>query len=159
MMAFQIGDKVIHLNHGLGEIADIEEKLVHGETVSCYVFKSPSLTVWVPISTDIRNNLREPKSQREFKKHISILKKPTEQLSEDHLQRKKQLTQLMNEGQLKSICRIVRDLSDLGKDVKLSDADKSILDRATNSLLVEWVYTQSVPLPHAQEKMAELISS
>ena len=157
-MTFQIGEKVIHLNHGLGEIVDIEERKVHGENVRCYVFKSPSLTIWVPVTVETQNNLRAPTSKREFYKHVSVLKDSIEPLSEDHLQRKTQLTQLMNEGQLKSICRIIRDLSVFGRDVKLSDADKSILDRAKNSLLVEWVYTQSVPLPHAQEKMAELIS-
>ncbi|MBC8506221.1 MAG: hypothetical protein ISR58_22050 [Anaerolineales bacterium] len=160
-MAFQIGEEVIHLNHGLGKISDIEEKMVHGETVSCYVFQTPSLTVWVPIDAEDRHNLRAPKSKKEFRKLFSVLQSPIEPLSEDHLKRKKQLSQLMNEGQLRSICRIVRDLTGFGKDkdIKLSDVDKSILERATNSLLVEWVYSLSVPLPHAQEKMAELLNS
>ncbi len=158
-MDFQIGDKAIHFTHGLGEIENIEEKTVHDQVVSCYVFRTPSLTAWVPVDAEDRQNLRAPKSKREFKKMFLTLQSPNEPLPDDHVKRKKQLLELLKDGQIKSICRVVRDLSDYSNTIKLNDVDKSILDRAINSLLVEWVYSLSVPLPQAQEKMAEFLSS
>lgn len=158
-MVFQIGDKVIHLTHGLGEIIDIETKTVHNHYVSCYVFQSPRLTVWVPVKSEDQHNLRAPKSKGEFEDLFSVLESPNEPLPDDHLQRKNQLLELLKDGRLKSICRVVRDLSDYSKEIKLSDIDKSILNRAKNSLLVEWVFSLSVQLPHAQKEMATLLSS
>jgi len=158
-MDFRIGDKAIHLNHGLGEIMDIEDKTIHKHIVSCYVFRTPDLTVWVPVDTEDQNNLRAPKSKREFEDLFQVLQIQNEPLPEDHLKRNKQLLEMLKDGKLSSICRVIRDLSDYSNDIKLSDMDKSILNRAKNSLLVEWVYSLSVPLPHAQKEMAALLNS
>ncbi len=158
-MVFEVGDKAIHLVHGLGEIVKIEDKTVHDHMVSCYVFQTSSLTVWVPVDVENQHNLRAPKSKREFEDLFTVLQSPNEPLPEDHLKRKKQLLELLKDGQLKSICRVVRDLSDHSNKIKLNDVDKAILDRAINSLLVEWMYSHSVPLPEAQEKMAEFLNS
>ncbi len=156
-MDFNSGDKAIHLVHGLGYIADIEDKTVHDHIVSCYVFQTPSLTVWVPVED--QHNLRAPKSKSEFEDLFPVLQNPNEPLPEDHLQRKKQLLELLKDGQLISICRVVRDLSDYGNTVKLSDIDKAIHERAINSLLVEWVYTFSIPMLQARKMMAEFLSA
>jgi len=158
-MNFKIGEKVIHLNHGIGDVVDIEDKMVRDRTVSCYVVKTPSLTVWVPIDDGDRHSLRAPTSKREFKNLFSVLQGPVEPLPEDRLERKKKLLELLKSGQLNSICRVVRDLSSFGKERNLSEEDKITLHRAKDSLLAEWVYSLSVPLPQASQKMEELLNS
>ncbi|MBC8509610.1 MAG: hypothetical protein ISR58_20565 [Anaerolineales bacterium] len=158
-MVFQIGDKAIHLTHGLGEIVDIETKTVHNHYVSCYVFQTPFLSVWIPVKTKDRNSLRAPKSKSEFEDICSDLESPNDPLPGNILIRKKQLLEILKDGQLISICRVIRDLSDYSKEITLSDIDKSILDRAIKSLLVEWVFSLSVPLPQAQKEMAAMLSS
>ena len=79
-MIFQIGEKVIHVNHGIGDIVKIEDKIVHDCNVSCYVVRTPTLTVWVPIDDGDRHSLRAPISKHEFKKLFSILRDPIETL-------------------------------------------------------------------------------
>ena len=44
MMAFQIGDKVIHRTFGMGEITRIEEKTINGHQVNCYVVSITDMT-------------------------------------------------------------------------------------------------------------------
>ena len=158
-MSFQIGEKVIHVNHGIGDIVKIEDKIVHDRNVSCYVVRTPTLTVWVPIDAGDRHSLRAPTSKRAFKKLFSVLRGPNEPLPEDRLERKKQLLELLKSGQLKSICRVVRDLSSFGYERTLSEEDKSTLRRAKDSLLAEWVFSLSVPLPQASQTMDELLNS
>ena len=36
-MGFHIGDKVIHCTHGLGEIVQIEQKVIRDRLTDCYV--------------------------------------------------------------------------------------------------------------------------
>ena len=83
---FQIGEKVIHVNHGIGDIVKIEDKMVRDRKVNCYVVRTPDLTVWVPIEDGDRHSLRAPTSKREFKKLFSILRGPNEPLPEDALE-------------------------------------------------------------------------
>ena len=158
-MDFQIGDIVIHTIHGLGEVVQIEDKMIHGNITSCYVVRTSDLTVWVPMDAGDQHSLRAPTPKKEFETLFATLHGPNEPLPEDRQERKRILRELLNDGQLTSIFRVVRDLSSFGQQKKLSDEDKAILDRAVNSLLAEWVFSLSVPLSQARQKMGELLGS
>lgn len=157
-MGFQIGDKAIHWAHGLGEIVDIEEKIVHGNPTRCYVFRTASLTIWIPIDDLPQHSLRLPTRPDDFEKLFSILTAPGETLQEDRVLRKDQLMSRMRDGQLASICGVVRDLTHFKRtNKKLNDQEKNILEQATNSLLTEWAYALGLPLHQAQQEMMNLL--
>jgi CarD family transcriptional regulator len=156
-MDFQIGDKVIHSTHGLGEVVQIEEKVIQEHIKSCYVVRTQNLTIWVPVENHEQHSLRVPTSNSEFTDLFTIFHSPPELLPEDRLERKKLLHELLNDGQISSICRVVRDLTYLDRQKKLNEEDRSILERAKKSLLDEWVYSQGVPLAQARQEMAELL--
>lgn len=157
-MGFEIGDKVIHWAHGLGEIVQIEERIIGEQFTNCYVVKTPSLTIWVPINEMQQHSLRHPTSPEEFAKIFTILKGPGETLLEDRVLRKNQLMAQMNGGQLLPICQVIRDLTHLKLSKKLNEVEKSILERATNSLLTEWAYSMEVTLVQAHQAMLSLLT-
>jgi RNA polymerase-interacting CarD/CdnL/TRCF family regulator len=72
-MAFQIGDQVIHCTFGLGEITQIEEKIINGHPTNCYVVQITNMTIWIPIEDQQQNSLRLPTSPEEFNKVLPIL--------------------------------------------------------------------------------------
>jgi len=156
-MGFQIGDKVIHCTFGLGEIANTEEKIVQGQLTNCYVVRTSDLTIWVPIDDLQQQSLRAPTPPGEFEKLSAILTDPSETLLEDRVLRKNQLLAQIKDGQLASICRVVRDLTYFKRSKKLNEQEKFILERATNSLLTEWNYSLGVPRTQAQQAMENLL--
>ena len=155
-MGFQIGDKVIHCTFGLGEIVHIEEKLIQGQPTNCYVVRITDLMIWVPID-NLQHTLRVPTPPEEFEKLSAILTNPGETLLEDRVLRKNQLLAQIKDGQLASICRVVRDLTYFKRSKKLNEQEKSILERAINSLLTEWTYSQGIPLVQAHQAMSNLL--
>ena len=155
-MGFQIGDKVIHCTFGLGEIVHIEEKLIQGQPTNCYVVRITDLMIWVPIDNQ-QHTLRVPTPPEEFEKLSAILTNPGETLLEDRVLRKNQLLAQIKDGQLASICRVVRDLTYFKRSKKLNEQEKSILERAVNSLLTEWTYSQGIPLVQAHQAMSNLL--
>jgi RNA polymerase-interacting CarD/CdnL/TRCF family regulator len=156
-MSFHVGDKVIHWSYGLGEIVHIEEKPILGHPTKCYVFRTADLTIWIPINDVQQHSLRSPTSPEEFVKLSSILTSPGEKLVEDRALRKDQLMAQMRDGQLASICRVVRDLTHFKRSTKLNDQEKSILERAMNSLLTEWTYSLAMPLNQAHQAISNLL--
>src|SRR5512136_503513 len=102
-MGFDIGDKVIHCAHGLGEIVNIEEKNIHGCLTKCYVVRTSDLTIWIPIDDLQQHSLRLPTPPEEFLRLSAILTNPSEMLHEDRVLRKDRLMAQMNDGQLASI--------------------------------------------------------
>lgn len=160
MMDFQVGSTVIHAKHGLGEIASIEETLINGQKTACYIVKTRDLTIWVPMLDETGNcSLRAPTPETEFDQLFKILRSPYEPLPDDRKERKSRLLQQLTDGNIASLCHLVRDLSGYSHKKKLSDDDKSILERAQNSLLTEWVFSLSVPMPQARKQMGDLLQS
>jgi RNA polymerase-interacting CarD/CdnL/TRCF family regulator len=156
-VTFHIGDEVIHATHGLGKIVHIEEKIIHEQSTSCYVVRTDDLTIWIPITDIQKHSLRLPTPPDEFKKLFPVLSGPGELLPEDRIVRKDQLMAQVRDGQLISICKVVRDLTHYKQTTKLNDLEKSILDRALKSLLTEWVYSMNVPLDQAQKAVDSLL--
>jgi CarD family transcriptional regulator len=155
---FHIGDKVIHSTYGMGEIVHIEEKVIHDCLTNCYVVRTNELTIWIPINDLHQHSLRTPTLPDEFIRLFSILTNPGEALPEDRILRKDQLLARMKNGQLASICHVVRDLTQFRCLKKLSEQEKSILERAMNSLLTEWTYSLGVSQYQAQQAMTKMLS-
>jgi RNA polymerase-interacting CarD/CdnL/TRCF family regulator len=158
-MSFKIGDHVIHCSFGLGQITQIEEKPIHGNLTNCYVVRIADMTVWVPVDDSQKNSLRLPTPPEKFIKTLPILASPNENLLEDRVQRKNQLMERLRDGQLASICRVVRDLTHYQRNSKLNDQEKSILERAVNSLLTEWTLTMDLPFQQAHQAMESMLQS
>jgi len=156
-MSFQIGDKVIHLTHGLGEIVRIEEKNIHDLPTKCYVVSTADLIIWIPIDDIQQHNLRQPTPPEEFVRLFDILSGPSEKLQEDRIMRKDQLLAQMKDGQLASLFKVVRDLTHLKHSSKLNDREKSILEWSTNSLLTEWAYSLEITLNQAKLAMMNML--
>jgi RNA polymerase-interacting CarD/CdnL/TRCF family regulator len=157
-MGFHIGEQVIHCTFGLGEITQIEEKTINGQPTRCYVLLINDMMVWVPVD-DPQNSLRTPTPPDEFMNTLPILTSPTHPLLEDRLLRRNQLMEQLRDGQLASICRVVRDLTQYQRNSKLNDQERSILDRAVRSLLTEWTVSLGLPINKAHEAMQSMLQS
>lgn len=156
-MGFQIGDKVIHCTFGFGEITKIEEKTINGKLKKCFVVQLSDMTIWIPIDASNHASLRAPTSSKEFIETIPILTSPTENLVEDRVLRKKQLSDRLKDGQLSSICRVVRDLRSYQCKSKLNNQERSILERAVQSLLTEWSFSLGTTPLQAHTAMESLL--
>ena len=156
-MGFHIGDTVIHWSYGLGEVVQIEEKTIRDHPTNCYVVRTPDLMIWIPIDDLQPCSLRVPTTPEEFVRLFAILTSPSEMLLDDRVLRRDQLMAQMKDGQLASICRVVRDLTHYKRSTKLNDQEKSILERAIHSLLTEWTYSLGMPLSQAQQEMTNLL--
>lgn len=156
-MTFQIGDKVIHGAYGLGEIVGIEEKIINDQPKSCYVVRLLDMMIWIPIDEEQQRTLRLPTPPEEFGKLFDILKAPGEKPQENRALRRNQLMAQMKDGQLASICEVVRDLTLFKRSAKLNDQERSILKRAIHSLLTEWSYSLGLSLNQAEEAMTNML--
>jgi RNA polymerase-interacting CarD/CdnL/TRCF family regulator len=157
MLPFQVGDKVVHWSYGPGEIIQLEEKSLSGRMTLYYVVQVRDLTLWVPVEGADQHTLRPPTSTGEFEKLFKILRGPGEKLADDRYERKAQLTGLLRDGTLESVCRAIRDLSFHGYRKKLNDFDAALLERARKFLLDEWKISLAVPLSDAERQLELLL--
>ena len=155
--SFQVGDQVIHWAYGLGEIIQLDEKVLSGQTGKYYVVQIRDLTLWVPYNGTGEHCLRFPTPARDFQKLFRILSSPGEPLSVDRFTRKTQLMELLRDRTLESICRVVRDLMCYKRTNKLNDNDNTVLAHAMDFLLIEWSMALSVPVQQAEGELMNLL--
>ena len=156
-MAFQVGDRVIHWVYGLGEIIQIEEKVLSGHTGKYYVVQIRDLTLWVPVNMTGEPCLRFPTPAGDFQRLFRVLAGPGEALSVDRFIRKTQLTEILNDRTLESVCRVVRDLVFFKRTNKINDSDNSTLNHARDFLLNEWSVALSVSQQQAEHELRNLL--
>ena len=90
-MNFQVGDQVVHWTYGPGEVIQLDEKALSGQTELYYVVQIRDMTLFVPINDQAETSLRLPTPAVDFESLFTILKSPAEPLSADRWERKNQL--------------------------------------------------------------------
>ena len=156
-MEFHVGDKVVHWEFGPGEIVQLDQKEIAGSTIDYYVVQVATLTIWVPRSNASPIRLRFLTPVGDFQKLFEILGGTPEALPIDRVERKAYLLEQMRAGTLKSICRVVRDLSYYKHLKKMNDLDKSTLELAQKLLLNEWHLVLSVPIWEAERDLKQIL--
>lgn len=159
MLDYHVGDTVIHANYGLGEIVDMDQKVIHERQMLCYVVKIRNLTIWVQADETGKSGLRPPTPSKDFEKLFTILRGQGEPLPNDRFDRKTVLTERMKDGKLTSICSVIRDLACFKREKKFNDNDKAIMERAQNLLLAEWMYARAISLAQATEELQKLLGT
>jgi len=59
-MNFQVGDQVVHWTYGPGEVIQLDEKALSGQTELYYVVQIRDMTLFVPINDQAETSLRLP---------------------------------------------------------------------------------------------------
>jgi CarD family transcriptional regulator len=157
-MNFQVGDTVIHWNHGLGQIMAVEERRVMGESQLYYAVQIQDISIWVPADALLAARLRLPTPAQAFRQLLAILAGPAEKLPADRHERKSQLHAKMIDGKATSRCHVIRDLTTLEAEKALNEDDRATLKRARAMLLREWGYSLKVPLAQAEDELQEILS-
>ncbi len=156
-MSFQVGDQVVHNVYGLGIISQIDEKIVQDALIKYYVVTLNNLTLYVPISSEGENHLRLPTPAGKFEELFTILRSPAEPLSNDKLIRKSQLSNIIKDGKLESLCKAIRDLSFHRRTAKLNENDLAFLNRVQNHLLNEWSLALSISVAQAKHELSKIL--
>jgi len=141
---YSIGDMVVHLNYGVGQIDGIEHRTVNEDKVECFKVKTTNGTYWFP--TDSLDNPRiHPLASLELvKKAIEILQSAPGDLENDPIEWEERIDDVLNDGGLLAISSLVRDLSALKAQKKINRMHDQTLSNLTDRLLIEWAASLKV---------------
>jgi RNA polymerase-interacting CarD/CdnL/TRCF family regulator len=156
-MSYSIGDKVIHSTHGFAEIINVESKEVLGVSSRYYVIQTRSLLLWIPIFSQNKESIRLPTSKNKFIKLFDILRSHNLPFPKNRNERKSQIHNMLNDGAIESICKLIRDLSFCRKNHKLNDTDTSTYRYAVIKLIDEWQYSMSISESQALGELNSLL--
>jgi CarD family transcriptional regulator len=138
-MTFQIGEKIVYPNHGVGTIENISSRAFEGRCERFYLLRLGynSLTVMVPFSHVDELGLRKVTRNGEIARVISYLAEGRCKRNADWKDRFKENTEKMNHGSLPEIAEVFKSLVIQQTMKPLSFREKKMLDRARYMLITE----------------------
>ena len=131
-VTFQVGDKVIYPNHGLGIVERIEEKTILGTTCGFFHLRivANDTTVLVPVSNVDGVGLRKAISDEEVERIFTILSDGKIDNHQNWKGRFKDNSDKMRTGSIYDMADVLKSLTFLSKSKSLSFREKRMLDRA-----------------------------
>jgi CarD family transcriptional regulator len=130
-VAFDIGDKVIYPNHGLGIIERIETKTIMGTTCGFYQLRMANeTTVFVPVDNVDGVGLRRAISDHEVERLFHLLGDGKIDSHQNWKGRFKDNSDRMRTGSIYDVVEVLKSLTFLSKSKSLSFREKRMLDRA-----------------------------
>jgi CarD family transcriptional regulator len=130
-VTFQVGDKVIYPNHGLGVVERIETKTIMGTTCGFYQLRMANETmVLVPVDNVEGVGLRRAVTDQEVERLFSLLGDGKIESHQNWKGRFKDNSDRMRTGSIYDVVEVLKSLTFLSKSKSLSFREKRMLDRA-----------------------------
>ena len=132
MLQFEVGDKVIYPNQGLGVVERIETRTIMGTTCGFYSLRmaSSDTTVLVPVDNVEDVGLRRAIGDHEVKKLFTLLGNGKIDNHQNWKGRFKDNSNKMRTGSLYDVVDVLKSLNHLSQSKNLSFREKRMLDRA-----------------------------
>ena len=150
-MTFQIGDKVVYPNQGIGTIENISSRTFGSAFERFYLLRlgCNSMTVLVPFSNAANIGLRRVNKNREISRVLSFLSYGDCSIHPDWKVRCKENTEKMQSGSLLQAAQVFKALLLLQAEKQLSFREKKMLERARHMLVSEISLARGVSGMHA----------
>ena len=131
-VTFQIGDKVIYPNHGLGVVQGIETKTILGTTCGFYHLRmvANETTVLVPVDNVDGVGLRRAIGDEEIDRLFGLLGDGKIDNHQNWKGRFKDNSDRMRTGSIYDVVEVLKNLTFLARSKNLSFREKRMLDRA-----------------------------
>ena len=138
-VTFQVGDKVIYPNHGLGIVERIEEKTILGTTCGFFHLRivSNDTTVLVPVANVDGVGLRKAITDEEVERLFLLLGDGKIDNHQNWKGRFKDNSDKMRTGSIYDMADVLKSLTFLSKSKSLSFREKRMLDRAKALIISE----------------------
>ena len=139
VMTFQIGEKVVYPNQGVGTIENIRAWALGSQFEKCYLLRMVygSVTVTVPFSKVANIGLRPITKSTEIGRVLSYLASGACMSSSDWKVRFKTNSDKMLSGSLLRAAEVFKSLLELQKEKLLSFREKNMLERSRHMLVTE----------------------
>lgn len=139
MTLFQIGEKIVYPNHGIGTVENISTRAFGAAYERFYLLRLTynSMTVMVPFSHVEEIGLRKVTRNGEVSRVLGFLSDGACNSKADWKNRFKDNSDKMRSGTLLGIAEVLKTLLVLQSDKPLSFREKKMLDRARHMLITE----------------------
>jgi len=156
---FNIGDQVVHPQHGVGQVVKLEDRKFGSDVTRRYyevTIPAAGSTIWVPMEPP-SFGLRGLADRREIVDCRRILASHPAPLVDDARSRQSVLAERLRSGTIRVQCEVVRDLYAFGEHKSLYGSMAGFFRQTQNVLCEEWALVEGVTLAEAVQEVNTLL--
>src|SRR5256885_14990781 len=157
---FQVGQKVIYPNHGIGVVESIQTRPTPSGKISLYKLRilSNDSRVWVPQENADGVGLRHVISMRDVKKIFALLGDGQIELHSNWKGRFKENSDKMRTGSIHEVALVLKGLTFLSRKKSLSFREKRMLDRAKFLIVSELAEVEGKTQAMVEERVDKALN-
>jgi len=158
-MTFNVGDQVVHPQHGVGQVVKLEDRAFGSGVTRRYYevsIQSAGSTLWVPYDPP-SYGLRKLARRSDIDNCRSILASRPSPLNDDARSRQSNLADRLKEGTIRVQCEVVRDLYAFGEHKSLYGSMAGFFRQTQNVLCEEWATVEGITLQEAVQEVTFLL--
>ncbi len=156
---YKIGDKIVYPMHGAGTIEKIEVREILGEVKEYYILNIScgGMGLMLPVDNCERIGVRPIVSEAKLNEALEILGRESSKMSENWNKRQRENMDKLKTGDIMTVAEIVRNLTRIDRDKKLSAGEKKMLSNARRILLSEVMLVKDMDADAAFELVEKSI--
>lgn len=161
---FNISDKVVYPNQGIGTIVSIQEEPFLGELQTYYKikFNNNSLEIMLPKNRLENSNIRHLSNSEDLDAAFERVEDLTEELCEMNScnlkERMSQNSLKLKSATIKDYIEVILNLTEVQNHHHLNSSEKQMLTNTTSSLIEEISLVKDIPTEKATDLLDDLIS-
>ncbi|MBX3294998.1 MAG: CarD family transcriptional regulator [Acidobacteria bacterium] len=159
-MDLSVGEKVAYPNQGVCVVESIRRTTLGNTIVNCYTLRllSDNSTILVPLDNAENIGIRPVISPQQCKKLIRSLSADFEIVSCDWKSRSKEFAEKLRSGDLFAVADVLKKLTFLSYEKKLSFREQTLLDKSRSLILSEILVAEPMDEDAAVEKVDKLVA-
>ncbi len=154
-LQLRIGQRIVHRRYGAGTVVGVRKGNDDEDHERYYIVDIPSkdLKLHLPADSTDEVPLREIASTRKIKRALKMLTEEPADLPSDYRKRRALVSELMTDGTVKSLARIIRDLCARQREKSMSTLEATMLTDAKRQLAGEVALAEGIELTHAMQRI------
>ena len=156
---YQVGDKILYPMHGAGIIKLIEKREILGSVKEYYILHVPcgDMNVMIPVDNCDAIGVRPIVTEEEIQKAIEILRQESTQMTGNWNKRYRENMEKIKTGNIELVAEIVRNLTRIDRENRLSAGEKKMLTNVRKILQSEIMLVCNIDETEARRIIEEAI--
>ena len=156
---YQVGDRIVYPMHGAGIIESIEEREILGSTKEYYILHIPcgDMEVMIPVENSDVLGVRVVSSRDAAAKAMDILSLSSTHMTGNWNKRYRENMEKIKTGDIELVAEIVRNLTRVDRENRLSAGEKKMLSNVRRILQSEIMLVFDIGEEEARNRIEEAI--
>jgi len=154
---YAVGDWIVHLIYGVGQVKKLETKPIGGTDRLCYRVRTEDGVFWLPTDNADNERVRPVASPKRIQRALQALKKAPRKMAANFMSRRKRIKKVTFDGDLNTDLKLVRDLNARQFKKGLNATEQEAFNTIVKRFLQEWSLSKGIEIEEARLMLEDFL--